>query len=155
MLTQVPARVAGVTLTLTKEDVSYLRRADDIYGINILGQNYLRCVKRGDSRDRFDGDVTVDIPVEGNGADTWFTSMWQYPWETLRVGDKVRLHWYPDAATNETMREVGLHGDTLYVDITRGKQKPARYVAAMSVTPDNTARMCRGATSRGREWELR
>lgn len=139
---------------LTKEDVSYLRRADDVYAINIGGQNYLRCVKRGNSSDAFDDDKRVDIAVDGNGADNWFTSAWQFPWRTLRVGDKVWLHWYPDAATNEYMREAGLHGDSLYVDITRGKGRSEqinRYLVANSCSADNTARMCRGA---GRQVQL-
>lgn len=129
---------------LTKEDVSYLRRADDVYAINIEGQNYLRAVKRGRWDDQFDSDKRVDIPVEGNGSNGWFTSGWDFPWRTLRVGDSVRLEWFPDAHRNESLRDVGLHADVLYVHVRRGKSW-ARYIAGTQVCPDNSARMCRGA----------
>lgn len=131
---------------LTKEGVSYLRRADDVYGINIDGQNYLRVVKRAAFGDAFAEDRRVDIPVEGNGADGYFTSAWNFPWASLRAGDRVRLYWWPDANRNEALKEVGLHADALFVDITRGKQTH-RYVAATQVAPDNSARMCRRAPS--------
>lgn len=132
---------------LTREDVSYLRRADDVYAINVGGHNYLRCIKRASYSDAFDTDKRVDIPVLGNGADGYFTSAWEFPWHTLRAGDQVRFNWYPDAHTNENLRGVGFHADVLYVDIIRGKTS-ARYVAGTSVGPDDSARMCRGAGNR-------
>lgn len=132
---------------LTPEEVSYLKRANDVYAINIDGQNYLRCIKRGDPGDSFASDMRHDIPVEGNGADNYFTSAYEFPWASLRRGDKVRLYWFPDANRNEAMREVGLHGDALFVDVERGRTS-YRYVAATQVCPDNSARMCRGAGER-------
>jgi hypothetical protein len=127
---------------LTKEDVSYLRRADDVYAINIEGQNFLRVVKRGTFGDAFSEDKRVDLPVPGNGKHGYFTSAWEFPWRTLRAGDRVRLYWYPDANTNELLRQVGLHADVLFLDVARGKQEN-RYVAGTSVCADNSARMCR------------
>ena len=130
---------------LSAEDVSYLRRADDVYAINVGGANYLRVTKRADYRDAFSQDRRVDIPVGGNGADGFFASAWEFPWETLRTGDVVSFYWYPDAHTSENLRAAGLHGDVLYVDITRGKRS-ARYVAGTSMCPDNSARMCRSGS---------
>ena len=131
---------------LTKEDVSYLRRADSVYAINIEGRNFLRAVKRGDYADAFSEDKRVDIPVSGNGKDHYFTSAWEFPWHVLRVGDQVYLHWYPDAYTSESLRQVGLHGDALYVDVTRGKQnRTVRYLVEVGVCADNLARMCRSS----------
>jgi hypothetical protein len=132
---------------LTREDTSYLRRSSDVYAINIEGQNYLRCTRRADPNDAFDTDKRVDIPVGGNGADGYFASAWSFPWHTLRPGDVVSFNWFPDANTNENLREVGLHADTLYVIVQRGK-KSAQYMAAVSVCPDNSARMCKGAAPR-------
>lgn len=128
---------------LTKEDVSYLRRADDVYAINIEGQNFLRVVKRGTFGDAFSEDKRVDLPVPGNGGHGYFTNVWGFPWRTLRVGDRVSLYWYPDANTNELLRQVSLHADVLYMDVERGKQLPMRYILDVSVCADNSARMCR------------
>lgn len=139
--------------TLTREpglsgvDASYLRRASDVYAINIEGQNYLRCVKRADPNDAFDVERRLDIPVEGNGEDGYFTSAYSFPWHTLRTGTEIRLYWFPDANTNENLRDVGLHADTLYVDVRRGKTW-ARYMVAVSICPENSARMCKGAAPR-------
>jgi hypothetical protein len=130
------------TPVLSKEDMSYLRRASDVYAINIDGQNYLRCVKRAKFDDAFDTDKRVDIPVAGNGREGWFTPAWEFPWHTLRAGDSVRFEWYPDAHRNDVLRDVGYHADVLYVHIRRGKTQ-ARYIAATQVGPENSARMCR------------
>lgn len=128
---------------LTKEDVSYLRRADDVYAINMEGQNFLRVIKRGTYGDAFSEDKRVDIPLgRGNGRHGWFTHAGGFPWRTLRVGDQVSLYWYPDANTNELLREVGLHADALFVDVQRGKQMN-RYLVEVGVCADNSARMCR------------
>src|SRR3972149_11527402 len=99
--------------TLTREDVSYLRRASDIYAINIDGTNYLRATRRADPNDSFDSDKRIDIPVRGNGENGWFTSAWSFPWHTLRAGDEVSFYWFPDANTNENLRQCGLPADTL------------------------------------------
>lgn len=128
---------------LTREDVSYLRRANDVYVINIEGQNFLRAVKRGDSRDAFSEDKRVDIPVDGNGAHGYFTNAMEFPWHTLRAGDQVNLHWFPDACTNDLLREVGLHADAVYVDVRRGQKRPVRYLVDVTVCAENSARMCR------------
>jgi len=133
----------AIVHALTREDMSYLRRASDVYAINIDGQNYLRCVKRAAYGDAFSEDKRVDIPVEGNGKDGWFTSAWAFPWHTLRAGDGVRFEWYPNAQSTESLREVGFDSDALYVHIRRGK-KWAKYLAAVSTTPHGSlARMCR------------
>lgn len=126
---------------LTKDDTRALREASDVYGINIDGQNYLRTVKRFWGEPERD-DIRIDIPVEGNGANGFFTSAWSFPWQTLRAGDRVYLKWDPDAKTNENLRSVKMHADALFVQITRGK-KTFEYLAAVSVCPDNSARMCR------------
>jgi hypothetical protein len=136
------ATITPTVAPLTKEDVSYLKRADDVYAINIDGQNYLRVIKRAPFGDAFGLDRRVDIPVGGNGKNGWYHSAWEFPWASLRTGDEVRFYWYPDANRNEVLREAGLHADTLFVDITRGKATH-RYVAATQVCPDNSARMCR------------
>lgn len=132
---------------LSREDTSYLRRSSDVYAINIDGQNYLRCVKRRDFGDAFSEDKRVDIPVSGNGANGWFTSVWDFPWHTLRAGDGVRLEWYPDAFRNEALKEIGFHSDVLYVHVRRGKTW-ARYLAAVQTGPESLARMCRGEVPR-------
>lgn len=132
------------TAPLTREDVSYLKRASDVYAINIEGQNYLRVVKRAPFGDAFGEDRRVDIPVDGNGQNGWFHSAWEFPWASLRTGDTVRFYWFPDANRNEVLREAGLHADVLFVDITRGKSTH-RYVAATQIAPDNSARMCNSA----------
>jgi len=132
---------------LTKEDMSYLRRADDVYAINIDGQNYLRVVKRRPFGDEFADDKRVDIAVAGNGSDGWFVSLWGFPWHTLRAGDGVRFEWYPDAFRNEVLRNVGYHSDVLYLHIRKGKTW-ARYIGAVQTGPENSARMCKELTYR-------
>lgn len=139
---------AATDTGLTKEAVSYLRRADDVYAIVIDGQNYLRAVKRARFDDAFSEDKRVDIPVEGNGANGYFCSAWSFPWRTLRAGQRVRLEWYRDAGTNEALRDVGMCMDELYVHIgNESGRKWARYlVEAMAVPADSLARMCKGSS---------
>jgi hypothetical protein len=140
MLTDTEIRTEG----LTKEDVSYLRRADDVYCVNRDGVNYIGAVKRRDFNDQFSDDKRIEIPVMGNGASGNFTSAWSFPWHTLRAGDMISFYWYPDANTNELLREVNLHADVLYIDIRRGK-KSVRYIVSVSVCADNSARMCKSS----------
>lgn len=145
MATIVTEAIAG----LTKEHLSYIRRADDVYAIHTDGQNFLGCVKRGVVGDMFSEDKRVLIPVAGNGADGYYSTAWSFPWQThpLREGDAISFYWYPDAGTNDYMRDHGLHGDKLYVDISRGegnKRRSWRYLVDCSTCPDNSARMCRG-----------
>jgi len=129
---------------LTKEDVSYLRRADDVYAINIEGQNFLRAVKRGTFGDAFSEDKRVDIPVPGNGEHGYFTNAWGFPWRTLRVGERLYLRWYPDAHTNELLRQVNLHADALFMDVQGAREKrPRSYLVEVQVCAENSARMCR------------
>ena len=129
---------------LTKEDISYLKRADDVYAINIDGQNFLRVIKRADWRDRFSDDKRVDIAVDGNGASGFFCSAWHFPWHTLRVGQTVRFDWFPGALMSDNLRAVGYVGDELSVDIGSASGKnSARYLVETYVGPDNSARMCK------------
>ena len=140
---------------LTREDVSYLRRADSVYCMfrgeewqaeapDTLG-NVLVALKRADYRDAFSSDVRVPIPVAGNGAPGNYSG--HVPGtlvKLLRAGDTVSLYWYPDAGTNDYVRQAGLHVDYLYLDVMRGKTQ-YRYLADVSVCPDNSARMCKVA----------
>ena len=138
-----------ITEGLTKEHLSYLRRADDVYAIHRDGQNYIGCVKRGTFGDEFSEDKRVLIPVAGNGGEGFYSGANWFPWQThpFREGDRLSLHWYPDAGTNDYLRDAGLHADKLYLDITRptsnGRAKSWRYLVDTAVCPDNTARMCR------------
>lgn len=143
---------ATETHVLTKEDVSYLRRADDLYArhdgdgeaYGSDGGNVIGAVKRAPWGDRFAQDVTVLIPVNGNGRQGNFTSLHsgESVIRSLRAGDAVSFYWYPDAGTNENARDAGLHVDYLYLDVTRGKRQ-SRYLVAVSVCPDNSVRMCK------------
>lgn len=126
---------------LTTEDISYLRRADDVVASHYEGRNVLRAIKRARWTDRFDSDKTVEIVVAGNGTDGYHAGTVNFPWHTLRKGDIVSLVWRPDAGTNEYARRAGLHVDELHIDVQRGSRS-ARYMVETQVTPDNSARMC-------------
>lgn len=140
------------TRTLTREDVSYLRRADDLFArhdgdgndYQSAGGNMIGAVKRAPYGDQFAHDVTVLIPVGGNGRQGNFTSLYNVESviRDLRAGDEISFYWYPDAGTNQYARDARLHVDYLYLDVTRGK-RTRRHLAAVSVCPDNSARMCK------------
>lgn len=140
------------TRVLTKEDVTYLRRADDMFarhdgdGTDYLtdGGNMIGAVKRAPYGDRFAQDITVLIPVNGNGRQGFFTNLHsaESVLRTLRAGDAVSFYWYPDAGTNDYARGAGLHVDHLYLDVTRGA-RTVRHLASVSVCPENSARMCK------------
>lgn len=62
---------------------------------------------------------------------------------TLRAGDAVAFQFYPDSHTNQYLEEKELHGDALNMLVFRKGKHVATFELQTSVTPDNSARMCR------------
>jgi hypothetical protein len=68
---------------------------------------------------------------------------------TLKAGDAVRLHFYPDALSTPALRASRFHGDALYVHIYRKGRLHARFQIAHVVSNVENVRMCRGIPDRG------
>jgi hypothetical protein len=62
----------------------------------------------------------------------------------LRADDEITFRFYPDAHTNGYVAMGGLHADALYLDVRREGKVIARWELDISITPANSARMCRG-----------
>lgn len=63
--------------------------------------------------------------------------------KTLRVGDEITLSFYPDAHSNGYVAAAGLHADALYLHVRRNGKRQS-WKLAVSICPDNSARMCHG-----------
>jgi hypothetical protein len=74
-------------------------------------------------------------------------SEWRTIASLLKVGDRLELIWYRDAARNEYMKKHHLHGDRLQIVIHRkgrdGKFKPLLFLVESQCCENNTARMIR------------
>ncbi len=60
---------------------------------------------------------------------------------TLRIGDVISFQFYPDAHSNQYVKNAGLHADVLYMNVKRG-DKRFTWKLDCQVCPNNSARMC-------------
>ena len=65
--------------------------------------------------------------------------------DTLRLGDRIGFEFRPDAGTTLSMAGHGLHGDDLALHVQRSPTRRQVFLLERLVSPDNWARMCRGA----------
>jgi hypothetical protein len=155
--------------TLTKIDVAALRKCDDI--CVHLGARHpdglVRAIKRKGygNPDPFATDiehiVTAKVEIDTlrgrqaleAGDVQCFAMIGVYHSQhtgqssilkTLRAGDEITFRFYPDAHTNGYVAMGGLHADVLYMDVRRDGKTVARWELDISITPANSARMCRG-----------
>lgn len=155
---------------LTKEDVYAIRHADDIC-VHLTAKHpkgLVRLIKRKpyynakpfetDQEHELHATVAMDNawkhgPMVESGAVQCFAMAGIYHEQqthvssvlkTLRVGDELRFRFYPDAHTTQYGEELGLHGDSLYLDVYRDGKRKACFELETSMCPDNSARMCRG-----------
>jgi hypothetical protein len=142
-----------------------LRKCTDVVFSHFKGESSIRAIKRkrACAADPFAGDVEMTVACETRWNDyaTDCGISWPVPsfrgfemfgnyedsaWRTiaslLKVGDVLTLEWSRDAASHETMRKLGLHGDRLRLLVVRGKAR-LWFELATSICPDNTARMIR------------
>ena len=68
---------------------------------------------------------------------------------TLKAGDAIKFHFYPDALSTIALRDSGFHGDALYVHVYRNGSVYARFELAHVVSSVESVRMCRGFPDRG------
>lgn len=151
-----------------------LRKCSDVVFSHFNDASSIRAIKRtrACASNPFAGDVELTIPCETRWNDyakdcgmSWpvpsfrgFEMFGNYDdsaWRTiatlLKVGDVLTLEWSRDAASHETMRQLGLHGDRLRLLVIRGKAR-MWFELATSICPDNTARMIRDV--RPREYSI-
>ena len=67
---------------------------------------------------------------------------WQTVASVLKVGDELTLHWQRGGLSTQAMRDVGLHGDALYLRVRRGDRR-LTFLIDTYYGHDNTARMVR------------
>lgn len=70
--------------------------------------------------------------------------VWRTIVALLRAGDVLTLQWRA-SNNNQYLRDAGLHRDELRLAIRRG-QRHWTFLVDLGTSPDNTARMIRGAT---------
>jgi hypothetical protein len=142
---------------LTKIDIAALRQCDFVHVTLIDGVAKVRAVKRIEQSESqpFACDKEHAIAAEVTNND--IARLWKCSelvrvyrdnqdhasavFAMLRAGDKVRFHFYPDAHTNQYLRDAGLHGDALKLIVERGAKK-FWFELSSSHCPDNTARVC-------------
>lgn len=144
--------------TLTKDDIHAIRKADDIC-IHLNARNpegLVRLIKRKPYNAKpFDCDQEHVLPATVRMA-TRVTAecfaMTNAKFEssgvgsilkTLRAGDELRFQFWPDAQGNQYTKDAGLYADSVYLDVIRDGKRVARWDIDSSITPDNSARMCR------------
>lgn len=146
--------------TLTKEDIAALRKASSVsFGVAELGDPG-RIVASVDGKDvgpfKSEGSLTRLIEVGASpgttGSEHLGSCNFHRPWMTvagmLKPGDALEIEFKPDDITSELLGEHALHGDLLYINVTRTGRKARRmtFLIASHVSLDNSARMCRKAS---------
>jgi hypothetical protein len=151
---------------LTKLDIAAMNKADYLSVMLKDGTPRVTVWKRHEKseKDPFAQDVchVIDAPIRVTNhasgtinSGRFYASMdfWRRTNDshiaavvsTLRAGDGISFEFYPDCHTTENLRTAGLHGDVLRLHVTRGKHRHV-FEIAQNTCPDNTARMCQGAT---------
>lgn len=154
-------------ISLTKMDIAALRQCDLVsFHHSRDGHSFINATKRCQKTeaDPFARDMDYRVSCE-----TYFTSyepasrsyyrptfigfemIYSYThdnaWRTianlLRADDLVILHWEHGSLSSETLRDAGLVGDELKLDVVRGKQKLTFNLSAQVGRSDGAARMIR------------
>lgn len=156
--------------TLTKLDIAALRKADDIcfdHNVRRAGRDserasFVRAIKRSRATetDPYATDTTHRIEVgsgihsfadgEGYGEATFtafhmahnvgMSAALATAWAMLRAGDRLDLDWVRGNSSGY-LEEAGLHRDELRLVVRRGDKSVGTFLVAVSVCPDNSARM--------------
>jgi hypothetical protein len=64
--------------------------------------------------------------------------------KSLRAGDELTFEFCPDWHNNGWIANAGLHADVLELSVRRNGQLVVRWELEQNISPNNTARMCRG-----------
>jgi hypothetical protein len=156
--------IARMMTPVTKMDIVAMRKADRLVLWMRDAESYVHAVKenRPTERDPFACDIVHVIAAPVRLQTDWqneahnprccasinfYRSSLEHAASilaTLRTGDEISFEFYADAHTNGYMREAGLHGDVLYMDVTRAGKRVARFQLDYSNCSDNTARMIQG-----------
>jgi hypothetical protein len=156
--------IARMMTPLTKMDIVAMRKADRLVVWMRDAESHVHAVKenRPTERDPFASDVVHVIAAPVRLQTDWqnethnprccasinfYRSNPDHAASilaTLRVGDEISFEFYADAHTNGYMREAGLHGDVLYMDVARAGKRVARFQMDHSNCSDSTARMIQG-----------
>lgn len=149
---------------LTKTDIAALKQCDYFCVHKRPTETNVYAVKKikADERNPFAQDATYTVAIPVSIDTSWrydtshsfcFAMVYQYQSQrcdvssiiaTLKAGDEVKFRFYPDCHTNKYCEDAGLHGDALYLDVYRAGKHHATWQIDRTITPDNTARMCRG-----------
>lgn len=153
---------------LSKTDIAAIRRADDIcIHLNKRHPNGLvRLIKRkGYNAKPFETDqeyilenehVTMETTsgrdaLERGVAECFSMSGIYHSQgspvssilKTLKAGDELTFSFYPDCHSQAYVAAAGLHADCLYLHVRRNGKRQT-WELESSITPENSARMCRG-----------
>ena len=145
--------------------VRALRKCDRLAVVLSVARDYQRVsiVNDGPNGTEIDIDLPAPITVEGYYRDlpagaTAFALVYNYHRQhshvssvlgTLKAGDAIKFHFYPDALSTIALRDSGFHGDALYVHVYRNGSVYARFELAHVVSSVESVRMCRGFPDRG------
>lgn len=97
---------------------------------------------------RAESDLGGNYEVElESGFDMIHSAEFDHDWRTiaglLRRGDILRLVWCAGGASNGYIKDAGLRGDTLRLEVQRGdKRRAMSFLVATSVCARNSAAMC-------------
>lgn len=152
---------------LDKIDIAALRKAEDVCFFHREDRSYIRAIKRAPQATTANPFLTEQVREIDCGTD-WhdfegsdgisreppyfdgfamvnnsrYADIWPTLSTLLKPGDTLTLSWRRGAWNSEVVRQAGLHGDVLYLQIHRGKHTLTFFVDH-SMGPDNTARMIR------------
>lgn len=89
------------------------------------------------------GEESPDLSAYASVVSGTYNALWPTTSSLIGAGDTLTLHWTADCNTG-TIREAGLHVDTLTITATSASGKRERtFHVDTSITPDNSARMIR------------
>lgn len=146
-------------MTLTKDDITAMRRANRVSFHHREGKSSITAVKENRGSEVFQGGEatrSIDCRAQIQSSDrvdkvrcfeTIHSAQSSEEWRTiaalLRPADEVELHWYRDAGTTQNLTERQLHADRLYLGVYRKGKKALSFFVEECVCPDNSARMIR------------
>jgi len=81
-----------------------------------------------------------------------YSQTWPTIAASLRTGDDIGLLFMGDHLTTPAMKKAGLHGDVLFIVVTRGK-KQYTYQVLSSINPDNSNRMVKDRYDKVSVWD--
>ena len=147
--------------TISKQDIQAMKQASRVGFYHSEGASYIRCI-RGIKEGPFETEAEYRIAcsdgygypscysTSGEGYTAYhFESSLSYKetWQTiislLREGMSIRLIWGENG--NGYYQQSGLYLDQLHIELSKPDGKTLTFLFAVSICPNNTARMIKPA----------